>query len=271
VRTLDNIEPASWWGQVEKRFTDGVTPDLVDVVMDTEHGSVVALHLETDRSPYLVTPKQGGDVEREVPWRSGTRTRSAKRHEVLSLLLPAAQTPEISLLNARCSATYRAEAQESPYGDEPAPAGVSFIVEAQIFITATARVMLPEHLWRINLTGVSERADPVALPEVIFFRPTGTRRQERSDEPPYGVGIHSSGLYVNGPDLLTVIAKGTLSTAHRLDVSGVVYLSYDLVMPVAGSERASRCSGRLISRRVDSSPQAAGVEALGTWRQLEND
>lgn len=58
-------------------------------------------------------------MEREVPWRSGTSTRSAKRHEVLSLLMPAAQTPETSFLNARCSATHRAKDQSLLTGTSP--------------------------------------------------------------------------------------------------------------------------------------------------------
>lgn len=52
MSTLDSsVDLATWWAQVNNRFTDGVTPDLTDLIVDTDYGPVVALYLETDRSP----------------------------------------------------------------------------------------------------------------------------------------------------------------------------------------------------------------------------
>ena len=59
---------------------------------------VLALHFATDRAPYVVKCPSSGRSELEVPWRRGTRTRSARRHELLKLLLPAVSTPDATVL-----------------------------------------------------------------------------------------------------------------------------------------------------------------------------
>lgn len=43
VVPLDGQEVSNWWAQVEKRFADGVTPDIDVLNVPTEGGSVVAL------------------------------------------------------------------------------------------------------------------------------------------------------------------------------------------------------------------------------------
>lgn len=260
VRPLESTDPANWWPAVQKRFADGVTPDLTDVVVGTSQGTVVALYFETDRSPYLVKAKSDSGVQTEVPWRSGTTTRSAHRHEVLSMLVPAVQTPEISLLGARCHATLRAEEQESLYGREGLPAGVTLRVEASLFVTATAQVMLPKHLWRMTLTGTG-RSDPVSL-EVRIYRPIHVQGQQ---EPPYGAAARDSGLFVNGPDVIPLEGEATLPIAHQIDVARASRLDYDLVLPVAGSERRAMCTGRL----TKTSPFAQWPDTFAWWSELD--
>lgn len=93
---LDDTDPATWWAQMEARF-DEVSPDLVlhIGVQISESDRVVALLYRTDRAPYLVKVDAGGGGQLEVPIRVGTRTRSARRHELIRLLYPAISTPEL--------------------------------------------------------------------------------------------------------------------------------------------------------------------------------
>jgi hypothetical protein len=99
VHAFTSTEPATWWSQIESAF-DEVAPELMRHLniqaSDGEH--VIALLFRTDRPPYVVKVSNGGATEREVPIRSGTRTRSARRHELVRLLYPTAAVPQIYAL-----------------------------------------------------------------------------------------------------------------------------------------------------------------------------
>lgn len=95
-------DPAKWWSQVSSRFDDNVAPEMMDLVVPVRPGmSVTALAFKTDRAPYVVSVSNGGTTERDVPIRSGTRTRSATRHELLRFLVPAATVPECTAASCR--------------------------------------------------------------------------------------------------------------------------------------------------------------------------
>lgn len=53
--------------------------------------------VSAERVPLVVTNAGGGAPEKEVPWRSGTDVRSAKRSELIRLLAPAIAVPEITV------------------------------------------------------------------------------------------------------------------------------------------------------------------------------
>jgi hypothetical protein len=79
-----------WWAQVVSYFDDSTAPAMVDhlsFALEGEHVSV--LYFETDQSPYVVKKKG----ERLVMWREGTLTRSAKRSELLKLMVPLEPLP----------------------------------------------------------------------------------------------------------------------------------------------------------------------------------
>lgn len=90
---------ANWWPQVVSAF-DSVAPSVRDLVITHENCTVTALHMETDRAPYVVTVPGGQQISHEVPWRDGTRTRSAKRDDLVRLLVPLQVVPMIDVLGA---------------------------------------------------------------------------------------------------------------------------------------------------------------------------
>lgn len=51
VVPLDDTDVANWWPAVESKFADVVAPAVRTLVVPTEHGQVVCLYFETDRSP----------------------------------------------------------------------------------------------------------------------------------------------------------------------------------------------------------------------------
>jgi hypothetical protein len=140
-----SIDLADWWAQVESNFDDGIAPDLVHIWVPVTGGRVLALHFATDRAPYVVKSSQGGSPELEVPWRAGTRTRSAKRHELLKILLPTISVPDAALL--ACTGTL----------SEMAENRIGFRGQANLYVEhiQSGAVVMPTHQMKgvLNIWG----------------------------------------------------------------------------------------------------------------------
>lgn len=101
----DHAELPAWRDQVRTHFAS-MMPDLLrDLNIHIEDKTVVALLFETDRAPFLVkNPTHGeaggGPIESEVPWRDGTSVRTARREDLLRLLVPIQRLPEVELVDA---------------------------------------------------------------------------------------------------------------------------------------------------------------------------
>jgi hypothetical protein len=105
---VDPVDLASWWDQVQRQF-DEVAPGVESLVVPVaEDSCVVGLLFQTDRPPYVVrNPTGAGGITYEVPWRVATGIRSARRHEVMSLLAPQRMHPNVEVLEASVHASTR--------------------------------------------------------------------------------------------------------------------------------------------------------------------
>lgn len=93
------VELANWIPQLMSYF-EGVAPQLVyDMTIPSEGVSVRALLFETDRAPYVVKVPESDRLE--VAFRSGTRTRSARREDLIRMLAPATVVPSLELMGAQ--------------------------------------------------------------------------------------------------------------------------------------------------------------------------
>ncbi len=106
-------ELANWLTSLQAEF-DGVAPSVIDVNIPANGETVVALCFETDRAPYVVRNpsfgiERGVSISHEVPWREGTRTRSASRADLIRLLAPSMKLPEIDVLGGELVASASAE------------------------------------------------------------------------------------------------------------------------------------------------------------------
>lgn len=101
-------EFSNWWAATIANF-EGIAPECRELVVPFDAISLVALLLDSDRAPYLVRNPSfgsatGNAIAYEVPWRSGTSTRTAKRHELLSVLAPQVELPEVEVIEASFTA-----------------------------------------------------------------------------------------------------------------------------------------------------------------------
>lgn len=92
-------DPADWFAEVCRWFDS--EPPLLErhLVVSGYERPVTALLFDTSAIPFLVkNPMGDGSIDREVPWRRGTKTETARREDLLRLLAPVRRTPTIEVL-----------------------------------------------------------------------------------------------------------------------------------------------------------------------------
>jgi len=94
------VELADWFAQVKSNFDDNLVPDLTLQIPVTygNGATVVALLFDTDRAPFLVKNPKGGDIQYEVPWREATGLRTARRRDLIRILIPIMKLPDLQVL-----------------------------------------------------------------------------------------------------------------------------------------------------------------------------
>jgi hypothetical protein len=90
---------ANWLPAVKSSF-DELAPEVFELNVPVDGKMLVALLFETDRAPYVVKNPKGGQVELEVPWRELTKTRTARRSDLIRLLEPLIYLPTIEIFTA---------------------------------------------------------------------------------------------------------------------------------------------------------------------------
>lgn len=97
----------AWWRAVAKHF-DELPPAHHAYAVPVDGRSVVAVLFDTDRVPHAVrNPKFSREadecIEWEVPWRDASATRSARRSDLLRLLSPIVQLPDLAFVAGKFS------------------------------------------------------------------------------------------------------------------------------------------------------------------------
>ncbi len=95
--SLPTNDMANWLSQVCSHFNE-LPPEIIDLNIPVDGTTIVALLIQTDRAPFVVKnasygQQGGGPVELEVPWREGTRVRTATRANLISMLTPTLKLP----------------------------------------------------------------------------------------------------------------------------------------------------------------------------------
>lgn len=101
----DNTELANWLSEVKSYFSE-ICPEVMDLNVPIDNETLVALLFSTERAPFVVKnsaygQQGGGQVELEVPWREGRSTRSARRADLIRILIPISRLPFVEVLGAK--------------------------------------------------------------------------------------------------------------------------------------------------------------------------
>ncbi|WP_341942335.1 ATP-binding protein [Microbacterium sp. LWH10-1.2] len=222
VHPLDGTDPATWWAQFEARF-DEVAPELVRHVAlaVSPEERVVALLFRTDRAPYLVKVGAEGGGQLEVPIRAGTRTRSAKRHELLRMLYPAVHVPQISAIAAALYVFDRG------YSAPPGALAMSLWVKAYFDSSDDSTPFLPYHLAHAEAIG----GEFHARGEVFTDSPPSGKAARRRPE------IRTDGVAVGGPGTAPLYARWFLPIDAFSQIRAIARWRVRLALPVSGTDK----------------------------------
>jgi hypothetical protein len=261
VYPVGDIDPATWFAQMESAF-DEVAPELEHhlVIQVDEESSVVAIQFRTDRPPYVVNVKEDGRTEREVPLRVGTRTRSAKRHELLRLLLPEVRVPFVSPIEASL------DLGPPDYSGADSKEIVRARLQADLYFehVNAAGIFMPAHGMIGKLSG--ERAD-VAGRVYYDIDDSGSL---------HGLSRRRDGVEVNGSGTLYVRSTWKFKR-QMLDVyAQAEHWNVQLAFTIAGSDIPARVDLRLDHRTSETytsyASQHDGHEPIRyTWQLARTD
>lgn len=87
----------TWFAEAQSAF-DGPYPEATTAWIDVGTVRVLAVAFRTDQAPYVIKNPKNPHDQRDIPWREGSRTRSAYRHEIMRLLARRVSFPSIEVL-----------------------------------------------------------------------------------------------------------------------------------------------------------------------------
>jgi hypothetical protein len=194
-------ELANWYPQLVKHFEDGVAPQLMcsrRVNHDSKH--LFAAQFATDEAPYVTRIPDGDRYE--VPWRQGNGTRSAKRRELLQILLPTTSIPIHEPILASLGAI--------PKGDKHI-----WTLTAVVYVAAREPCTIPRHRIRIGVENL-DTAETREVRRCDFYRAGHSQNHESF------LLIQHEQLYFSGPAQLIISSTWNSSLSdpfpERFDV-----------------------------------------------------
>ncbi len=193
VKGVNAHEMSAWWSKIEAQF-DELAPSFQNLAVNVGGTVVLALAFGTDRIPFVVKNPDGkGRITREVPWREGNKTETARRSQLVRLLGPSIRLPTLKILDA--SIVMRKEADGG------------FMTEASMVLyiipRGDERVVFPDH--DLALSVEQDGKTSAKLISVYTDFPTVGRGGTASQ---YTLVQSYSELIVNGPGKFTLRGIG---------------------------------------------------------------
>ncbi len=243
VVPFEPVDTARWFSEVAKQF-NGVAPDMQDLIVPTSSGHVVGLLFSTDRRPFVVANPSFGSVsgvvvEREVPWREGTRVRSAQRSDLINVLASSVASPHLEVLRVwaklikspgheRSSGTHLQEIQYKPH--------FAWTLSIQLYVTPRQQELLvfPVHRTRLSLRVQDSQKVMTRLQyniQYLYYGSGSTRADSHT------ISRTSTEALINGPGVLE-IAGELYEPPHDVQFADAVRATFS-VRPAGSEVRAS--------------------------------
>jgi hypothetical protein len=222
-----HAEFSAWFNAAAACF-ESLPPSCADLNVPRDGRAISALLFDTTRAPFVVkNPRHGkvaGDVIAfEVPWRVGRQTRSARREDLLRLLVPAVHVPAIEWLEAQL-----AIAEHIP-ADAAAAQGSERRFAWRLWACAYAepvgdvRLVMPLHRCeaRVRLAGQTEQRNFTSL------RLSPVRRMNLLSQSidlvtdSHTIAGTSSEVILSGPGMLEMDADLQTGLPGQFDPAGV--------------------------------------------------
>ncbi|MBB5788789.1 hypothetical protein [Jiangella mangrovi] len=225
--------------------------------MTLESGDqVTVLTFETDRAPYLVKSAKG-DPTLEVPYRSGSGTRSARRAELLRMLAPTISLPATTVLSARSSMTLVEWTGREPRID--CSGQVELFVEHLTDRTA----MIPNHL----MSGILRGREIDLQLHLTASSSAWWGTEPPPPDPRPGVSSTKDGLLITAP------GSGSISFRPQdsPDAGGFPEwiteetLDLEIQLAVTGTSRMIHMKTAMRREPTTISTGAAGTETRVSW------
>lgn len=199
VTGVDALEMDNWIKTLEKQF-DGDAPTLVTHTnIHLQNKTVVILYFETHHAaPFVVKNSKGETPHFEVPWRTGTGIRPAKRAELLQILLPISRIPRVEMLSAELNLTVQQDGYGTSYQNSSKRL-FSWTVTADLYLTprTSGKLVIPHRNCSAKF-GVDDYLGKYFLP--VTFKPIGASLT---------IICAASEIIVVGPGSVRLEATGT--------------------------------------------------------------
>lgn len=220
-------ESKVWLEQVFRQF-DSISPSVLDVVIPTNEGPLVALLFSGERCPFVVKNPNfgqpgGGPISLEVPWRQSTAVRSASRMDLLSILVPASKLPHIEFLNAAVTAE-ESDGKTSMAGEYVPPGREVphcwWTVDVQLYVTprSSELLVLPVHLATVS---VHANQAAIAADDIRFGTPSRMSGNSFQSDSHTISTTHGEAL-LEGPGRLEVVASVAVPDGESPDLEEVI-------------------------------------------------
>lgn len=240
---------AQWLPQVYSEF-ESIVPTLIsDIVVPVQNTFVVALLFDTSRAPYIIyNPVRNqpgcGPVEREVPWREGTRVRSARREDLIRMLVPLLPIPKIEILSG--SALLQDVSNQSLIHDRSL---WLWRIDFKLYVVPqnSDRVVIPVRQTTLELEFSN---DTKLLFTNISFRSTSFNETRKIAL--FTINCTPDEALIDGPGALYLVVEHSDMELNPVVLSSVPEVAFKLTIKPLFIDKMIIVTGQLIHKKNDS-------------------
>lgn len=263
VYDVSGTDVLNWWAQIVTKF-DHTPPEMArHITVPVGEGGeyVVAVAFASDRAPYVVKTGQA-NPSLEVPMREGTGTRSARRDELLRILIPSVKLPHVVVLNSRLSARHfpAREKSDDVFNIPASEERISCAGHVKLYFEHNGRelVTLPAH-------GMRGTATVGGTTFEVRLAPNAYHSEDQKLRPQFGVIRTAEAVVVTGPSAaaldLNIVG---MQPGDRTLLGQAEEVRIDLELDVLDAVGPLRV-GLSMPRRKGLPHQEADPSQLGEW------